>query len=105
MNGSNEYEWTEVKTAVTFSPDYDAGKVSRFIWAWQRKSYPGWTVDGGIWPRLRITRPMTLDDYIYGDHAKKFGLAALDLPLYSVGGIDRDAVTFWNTKRNIITKA
>lgn len=55
--------------------------VSRMIWAWQRKQFErhGWWVDGGIWPRLRVVRKATLDDYFYGPLAPKepMGLAAL----------------------------
>lgn len=78
-------------------------KISRHIWAWQRDWFErrGWTVDGGIWPSLRITRPMRLDDYIYGDQAKAFGLSALienQTPV--IGGIDSSPSSHWRSTVN-----
>lgn len=97
-----DYEWREVSIPV-YSNDISL-RVSRFIWAWQRKKYAamGWTVDGGIWPRLRITRPLTFDDYVYGYGANLKGLDAL---LYSDGtktdgGIDRGANPIWRNRHN-----
>lgn len=56
-------------------------QISRMIWAWQRSRYlrNGWWIDGGMWPRLRVVRDSTLDDYIYGPLAptRPMGLAAL----------------------------
>jgi hypothetical protein len=48
-------------------------KISRMIWAWQRKHFSRsmWTVDGGIWPRLRIVRDATPYDFTIGGMLSK----------------------------------
>lgn len=58
--------------------------VSKTIWFWRRRKFErfGWRVEGGIWPLLRIVRPMKMDDYFYGDDAepKLRGLSAVVTP-------------------------
>lgn len=95
----SEYNWTEVSMPIHFSEDRGM-RISRMIWFWQRRSFVqrGWTVDGGLWPRLRVTRPMKLKDYIYSRPSALQKL--IDTELYSdgsYGGIDRSAPTLWKT--------
>ena len=101
---SDEYEWTEVKVGITLTEPLGM-KKSRYVWAWQLKPFVqfGWSVDGGIWPRLRITKSLEIEDYIYGDFgaSKLQGLSAVlhsDGSSATYGGIDRGSPSMWSSR-------
>lgn len=98
----SEYEHQSVSGSIILTDDADKMRVTTMIWAWQRKRFEndGWTLDGGIWPRLRMTRPMRpmrLTDYIYSQTSALQTM--FDKPLHSdgsYGGVDR-ATNPWRT--------
>ena len=101
---SDEYEWTEMKMGIILA-EPSGMKKSRYVWAWQRKRFEraGWTADGGIWPRLRITKPLEIEDYIYGDFgaSKIQGLSSIlhsDGSSATYGGFDPGSSSIWSNR-------
>lgn len=92
------YEW-ESAFATTYITE--PNMVSRFIWAWQRKKYEriGWKVDGGIWPRLRITRPWGIEEYVLNAPSALEELMKAEFHSDGSACVDRSPASLWRTKR------
>lgn len=93
-----EYNWAEV------SMGFEVTKPTTFhkwVWFWQVGWHKvrGWAVEDRTWLKVKISREMRLEDYIYGDGGKVMGFASLELPAFG-GGINRASSPSWRSRHD-----